>query len=128
MAIFSKVLKDQDVNRSLSVPETCIKAFQRLEKGTDTNLRVKDESGIIWTFRCRVPSGLLPTTEFYGDWLQYVRSKDLKQGDEIIFSEVKDRATSIGADYKIEARKKGSYYLKIRSTHAQDQYSTCLNS
>ncbi|EEF29362.1 conserved hypothetical protein [Ricinus communis] len=119
MAMFSKVLQCPDIERGLSVPEACIKAFQPTDKGTEMNLQVRDESGIVRTFRCRIPIGLNPKPVVFGDWLQFVRSKDLKQGDAITFYKEKDHAT--GADYRITVKKRESYYSRFKtSIHPRD--------
>ncbi|KAF2319895.1 hypothetical protein GH714_020162 [Hevea brasiliensis] len=110
MVMFSKILTSVDITRRLSAPENCIRALPPAEKGQEMSLHVKDkETGVIWTFRCKIPAEGIPAVGFskpfvFGNWFQFVRSKDLKPGDMIVFyKEMDDEGT--GAQYKIEVKK-----------------------
>ncbi|KAG8650272.1 hypothetical protein MANES_07G021750v8 [Manihot esculenta] len=62
-----------DVLGRLSVPETCMKEFPPAQKGHEITLHVKDDSGTVWTFRCRIPAIGFSKPVVYGDWFQFVR-------------------------------------------------------
>ncbi|KAF2319894.1 hypothetical protein GH714_020152 [Hevea brasiliensis] len=109
MAIFSKILTNSDVMRRLSIPENSIKAFPPAQKGHEIILHVKDDNGTVWKFRCRMPAIGFSKPVVFGNWFQFVRSKDLKPGDMIVFYKEMDEDN--GAQYKIEVKKREPSYL-----------------
>ncbi|OAY39819.1 hypothetical protein MANES_10G124600v8 [Manihot esculenta] len=104
MAIFSKVLTSSDILRRLSMPENTLKAFPPAQKGHEIILPVKDDAGILWSFRCRIPAIGFSKPVVFGNWFKFVRSKDLKPGDTIVLYKEMDKSS--GAQYKIEVKKR----------------------
>ncbi|KAI5592981.1 hypothetical protein BDE02_04G188500 [Populus trichocarpa] len=89
----TKKLNPSDVDRKLQLPENCLK---NLPRGQETFLKIKDEDGIVWTFRCKIPPGGHSRPVLYGEWLLFVRQKCLKVGDiiVIVFNKQKARAAA----------------------------------
>ena len=77
----TKTLATTDIERRLLLPENCLKNFPR---GHETFLKIRDEEGIVWTFRCRIPPGNHSKPALYGKWFLFVRQKGLKAGDIIV--------------------------------------------
>ncbi|KAJ9189281.1 hypothetical protein P3X46_000593 [Hevea brasiliensis] len=110
MLVFLKIRTSIDITRRLSVPENCIRALPPAEKGQEMSLHVKDnETGVVWTFRCKIPAEGYSKPVIFGDWLQFTRTKDLRPGNWVAFHQEMDEATE--AQYKIEVKKRGSAYL-----------------
>ncbi|KAJ6932365.1 hypothetical protein NC651_007945 [Populus alba x Populus x berolinensis] len=68
-------------------------------------LKFKDEDGQVWTFRCRVPPGGGSKPALSGDWFLFVRSKDLKVGDEIEIALDREKDQAGGSQYTIKVKK-----------------------
>ncbi|KAG8646137.1 hypothetical protein MANES_10G126325v8, partial [Manihot esculenta] len=104
---FSKILTSSDILRRLSIPENSVKAFPSAQK---IILHVKDDSGNVWSFRCRIPAIGFSKPVVFGNWFKFVRSKDLKPRDTIVFYKEMDECS--GAQYKIEVKKRDQVIRK----------------
>ncbi|KAJ6342878.1 hypothetical protein OIU78_010738 [Salix suchowensis] len=102
----TKTLITSDIERRLLLPENCLKNFPR---GRETFLKIRDEDGIVWTFRCRIPPGNHSKPALYGEyWSAFVRQKGLKAGDiiVIVFNKVVAPAAGPGGDhFEIKVKK-----------------------
>ncbi|MBA0631048.1 hypothetical protein Godav_003083, partial [Gossypium davidsonii] len=106
MAIFVKVLTKIDIERSLSLPDSCLQASpqsQRSHGDGEEKLQVKDDVGILWNFHCTIRSGVVPKLDIVSVWIQFVRFKQLNTSDVIVLN--KDDDTLTGPHYKIEVFK-----------------------
>ncbi|TYI41251.1 hypothetical protein ES332_A01G006800v1 [Gossypium tomentosum] len=111
MEIFATVLTITDIERRLSVSNGCL-LLQALSHFNGCHgrivLNVKDDEGTFWNFRCLI------RTERYGPklvivsgWIDFVRTKDLRQGDIVVLFREED--VIAGMEYKIEVKKKNSF-------------------
>ncbi|MBA0872139.1 hypothetical protein Goshw_007935 [Gossypium schwendimanii] len=104
MAIFIKVLTKIDIERTLSLPDSCLQASPQSQRSHGgEKLQVKDEVGILWNFHCTIRSGVFPKLDIVSGWIQFVRFKQLNTGDAIVL--YKDDDTLTGPHYKIEVLK-----------------------
>ncbi|KAG8500332.1 hypothetical protein CXB51_003692 [Gossypium anomalum] len=104
MASFFKVLTKIDIERTLSLPDSCLQALQQSQRSHGgKKLKVKDDIGILWNFRCTIRSGAVRRLHIGSGWIQFVRFKRLNTGDAIVL--YKDDDTVTGPHYKIEVVK-----------------------
>ncbi|KAG4205743.1 hypothetical protein ERO13_A04G121842v2 [Gossypium hirsutum] len=104
MASFFKVLTKIDIERTLSLPDSCLQALQQSQRSHGgKKLKVKDDVGILWNFHCTTRSGVVPKLDMVSGWIQFVRFKQLNTGDVIVLN--KDDDTLTGPHYKIEVFK-----------------------
>ncbi|KAL1176452.1 hypothetical protein V6Z11_A04G159400, partial [Gossypium hirsutum] len=104
MASFFKVLTKIDIERTLSLPDSCLQALQQSQRSHGgKKLKVKDDIGILWNFRCTIRSGAVRRLHIVSGWVQFVRFKRLNTGDAIVL--YKDDDTVTGPHYKIEVVK-----------------------
>ncbi|KAL5789702.1 hypothetical protein ACOSQ2_004590 [Xanthoceras sorbifolium] len=99
MEIFTKLLTKSDIESKLVVPTTALQHFSMPEGGHCTDLMVTDSTGQGWPFRLYIrASGRYPKPLLTTGWLQFVRTKGLQVGDEVIFSKEEEK-------YKIEVKR-----------------------
>ncbi|KAK8564292.1 hypothetical protein V6N13_005476 [Hibiscus sabdariffa] len=100
MALFFKVLTKMDVERTLSLPDGCLKALPESQVSHGRELQVMDDVGMLWNFRCVIRAGVVPKLNIVSGWTQFVRIKQLCSGDSVLL--YRDDDTLTGARYKIE--------------------------
>ncbi|MBA0751030.1 hypothetical protein Gogos_002401 [Gossypium gossypioides] len=104
MAVFIKFLTKIDIERALSLPDSCLQALQQSQRSHGGKmLQVKDDVGILWNFRWTIRSGVVPKLYIVSGWIQFVRCKQLNIGDAIVL--YKDDDTLTGLHYKIKVLK-----------------------
>ncbi|KAK4850286.1 hypothetical protein QYF36_005372 [Acer negundo] len=87
--IFSKLLTRVDIESpKLVVPTRALRHFMGiLEGGHFMNLQVMDWVEQMWNFKLYTrPNGPYRKPVLTKGWAQFVRAKDLREGDELIFS------------------------------------------
>ncbi|MBA0631049.1 hypothetical protein Godav_003084 [Gossypium davidsonii] len=126
MASFFKVLTKIDIERTLSLPDSCLQALQQSQRRHGgKKLKVKDDVGILWNFRCTIRSGAVRRLHIVSGWIQFVRFKRLNTGDAIVLYKDDDRVT--GPHYKIEVVKDhGDNYSSF--AHKKEIYAQMYTS
>ncbi|KAK1568739.1 hypothetical protein Q3G72_028169 [Acer saccharum] len=105
MAIIKRVLTSADIERRLTIPRDDVGAFPEVQESQAVELKMKDEMGHAWTFRCSLESAAIsPRLVFSSGWLHFASSKHLHVGDTIIIHREVDQDNTT-ASYKIEVRK-----------------------
>ncbi|XP_022748857.1 putative AP2/ERF and B3 domain-containing protein Os01g0140700 [Durio zibethinus] len=99
MQNFSKVLTTPDVERRLSFPIGSEAALPRSQGCHVMVLQVEDDAGILWNFGCKMQPGVIPKLVLVSGWIQFVRSKGLRNGDIVNLSKEE------GAHYKIQVKR-----------------------
>nr|KJB74571.1 hypothetical protein B456_012G151200 [Gossypium raimondii] len=124
MAIFIKVLTKIDIERTLSLPDSCLQAAPQLQRSHGgEKLQVKDDVGILWNFHCTIRSGVFPKLDIVSGWIQFVRFKQLNTGDAIVL--YKDDDTLTGPHYKIEVLKgHGDDYSSFAQMYIKSCYAS----
>ncbi|KAJ0031882.1 hypothetical protein Pint_13600 [Pistacia integerrima] len=103
--LFSKFVNEIDMTRSLSIP-TSPMGLKHFEENQLMDMHVQDDCGQLWMFSCSIQKNGDAGCALCVDWLEFVRHKDVRIGDEVIFIEdiVKDEA--MGARIKIQVKRK----------------------
>ncbi|KAJ0079647.1 hypothetical protein Patl1_23119 [Pistacia atlantica] len=103
--LFSKFVDEIDMTRSLSLP-TSPMGLIHFEENQLMDMHVLDDCGQLWMFRCSIQKNVDAGCALSVDWLEFVRLKDVRIGDEVIFIQeiVKDQA--MGARIKIQVKRK----------------------
>ncbi|TXG53781.1 hypothetical protein EZV62_019037 [Acer yangbiense] len=101
MAIFTRTLTRVDIERRLTIPRYCVGAFPAVQESQAVELKVNDEMGHVWTFRCSLQSAINPRLVFSSGWLHFASSKHLHVGDTIVIHREVDQDNT-DAPYKIE--------------------------
>ncbi|KAK1568588.1 hypothetical protein Q3G72_026284 [Acer saccharum] len=96
------MLTRADIERRLTIPRYYVGAFPDVQENQAVELKVKDEMGHAWTFRCSLESAISPRLVFSSGWLHFASSKHLHVGDTIIIHREVDQDNT-AAPYKIEA-------------------------
>ncbi|KAK3199126.1 hypothetical protein Dsin_022541 [Dipteronia sinensis] len=86
MVIFTRMQTRFDIERRLTIPRYCVGAFPAVQESQAVELKVKDEMGHVWTFRCSLQSAINPRLVFCSGWLHFASSKHLHVGDNVILS------------------------------------------
>ncbi|PPR98943.1 hypothetical protein GOBAR_AA21719 [Gossypium barbadense] len=108
MAIFVKVLTKIDIERTLSLPDSCLQASPQSQRSHGgENLQVKDDVGILWNFHCTIRSGVFPKLEIVSGWVQFVRFKQLNTGDAIVLYKDDDTLTGKHTTSELEEQPTG---------------------
>ncbi|KAJ0017330.1 hypothetical protein Pint_09621 [Pistacia integerrima] len=84
--VFSKSLTKTDINHRLCIPTNSLPMFPPFAEGSNIqSLIVHDmeEAGIVLNLRFYVRQNGHPKPALAGDWVQFVRRKGLKIGDEV---------------------------------------------
>ncbi|KAK0590427.1 hypothetical protein LWI29_026943 [Acer saccharum] len=74
MAIFTRTLTRVDIERRLTIPRYCVGAFPAVQESQAVELKVNDEMGNVWTFRCSLQSAINPRLVFSSGWLHFASS------------------------------------------------------
>ncbi|TXG53777.1 hypothetical protein EZV62_019033 [Acer yangbiense] len=106
--IFSKIVTEIDITRSLSIPTSSLGLIP-LEEGHSVDMHVYDSCGRLWIFRSSI---LQQSTGCEGlvlsvNWLEFVSHKNVKVDDEVIFiEEIIMNGPGVGARLYIQVRRK----------------------
>ncbi|KAK0595216.1 hypothetical protein LWI29_004580 [Acer saccharum] len=102
--IFSKIVTEIDITRSLSIPTSSLGLIP-LEEGHSVDMHVYDACGRLWIFRTSV---LQQSTGCEGlvlsvNWLEFVSHKKVEVDDKVIFTEeIIRNGPSVGARLHIQ--------------------------
>ena len=93
MPAFSKSLKSYDIESRLQVPADWLRVLPAFGEGNyEIQLDVVDGSGLFWQFWCTIRRhGPRKPSLQSGEWLRYVRYKNLEVGDLIILDTVENQ-------------------------------------
>ncbi|KAI9156850.1 hypothetical protein LWI28_013111 [Acer negundo] len=108
--LFSKIVTDIDVTRSLSIPTSSLGSIP-FEEGHFTDMNVYDDCGRFWVFRCSIQQMGSEDRVLSVNWIEFVRHKNVRVDDKVIFLEetcINDPTT--GAKIKIEVKRKIRLY------------------
>ena len=86
--LFSKVVTEMDVTRSLSISISSLGLIP-LEEGPSMDMHVfDDDSGRLWDFRCSIQHNTYCEGRVISvDWLEFVGHKNVRVDDKVIFVE-----------------------------------------
>ncbi|KAK2637602.1 hypothetical protein Ddye_025397 [Dipteronia dyeriana] len=112
MAIFKRMLTRYDIESRLTILRYCVGAFPAVQESQAVDLKVKDETGHVWTFRCSLRSAISPRLVFCSRWRRFASSKHLHVGDTIIIHREVDQDNT-AAPYKIEVIKNHNNILSM---------------
>ncbi|XWS59364.1 hypothetical protein CRYUN_Cryun08bG0115100 [Craigia yunnanensis] len=106
MVIFSKILSKTDINRRCAGPMKYFKMERfpkpQLEGDHMVDFVVTDESSHDWSFRCSTRNiGKHPKPVLIKEWIPFVQSKKLCEGDRVIIYEEQDETGSIHLRIKV---------------------------
>ncbi|KAK0602063.1 hypothetical protein LWI29_029989 [Acer saccharum] len=65
------MLTRADIERRLTIPRYYVGAFPDVQENQAVELKVKDEMGHAWTFRCSLESAISPRLVFSSGWLHF---------------------------------------------------------
>ncbi|GKV05228.1 hypothetical protein SLEP1_g17261 [Rubroshorea leprosula] len=102
MARFVKELTRTDVGSMLVIPTHFMNQMPQVEGGRSENMTVMDVGESEWTFGYYVRQNVNRRPVLRSGWRRYVREKELKVGDRIIF----ERVDGFPARYRIGARRR----------------------
>ncbi|KAK9213695.1 hypothetical protein WN944_005680 [Citrus x changshan-huyou] len=104
MEVYSKILTETDVSTRLAVESNTIdEFFPAFEAGQDSqDLVVEDENGERWRFGLFIRQGPYGKPTISAGWRHFVRSKQAKVGDQVVFS--KERVAAIGSAFSYKIR------------------------
>ncbi|KAJ0087497.1 hypothetical protein Patl1_07058 [Pistacia atlantica] len=106
MEIFSKILSNTDITKRLGFPTIALNHFSFPEEDHHyVHFLVNDSSTQNgWKFRLsKRQNSNYPKPAMTGDWLKFVETRGLKQGDQVILRKLVDEAG--GVNYSIAVRK-----------------------
>ncbi|XP_022748855.1 auxin response factor 22-like [Durio zibethinus] len=118
MEIFTKVLTTADVERRLSSPDICEPALPRSQGCHVMVLQVQDDTGNLWNFGYEIQPGVRPKLVLVSGWIQFIRSKGLRNGDIVILYKEE------GAHYKIRVERSDSEKRISESYIAENHYGS----
>ncbi|KAJ0017597.1 hypothetical protein Pint_09610 [Pistacia integerrima] len=84
--VFSKSLTKTDINHRLCIPTNSLPMFPPFAEGSNIQSLIvhhMEEAGIVLNLRFYVRRNGHPKPVLAGDWVQFVRRKGLKIGDEV---------------------------------------------
>ncbi|KAI9185055.1 hypothetical protein LWI28_003753 [Acer negundo] len=105
----SKLLTNSDINTKLALPTQILVNIPIMEGKHFLDLQVMDSKEQVWTLRYYTrPSGNRANPVFTVGWLQFVRAKCLKVGDELTFDGYQVRADDgeLQVQYRIQVTRK----------------------
>ncbi|XP_011003894.1 PREDICTED: B3 domain-containing transcription factor NGA4-like [Populus euphratica] len=106
MAVFSKILRETDTKKRLSVPIRFLRSLPPFKLGSHAvTFDATDEKGKAWTFQCSTRKrGQYPKPVLTRGWVAFVKSKKLQVGDKVMFIKRENCATAT-ISYKVRAEK-----------------------
>lgn len=108
MAIFSKLLLETDVTSSLLIPTASLGLSITIEESRFIDMHVHDGCGKQWIFCCSFIHQHVDGFDHFlsVDWLEFVRTRDVRAGDKVIFIEEMKNDEQVEATIKIEVKRK----------------------
>jgi hypothetical protein len=105
MAEFSKILRETDTKKRLSVPIRFLRSLPPFKLGSHAvTFEATDEKGEAWTFQCSIRKRGHPKPVLTRGWVAFLKSKKLQVGDKVRFIKHMNRATAT-ISYKVRAEK-----------------------
>ncbi|XVE93269.1 hypothetical protein REPUB_Repub01dG0176200 [Reevesia pubescens] len=88
----SKILTQTDVGVRLSFPTATMRQHFKLEGGTrSVDFQVRHKNRELWTFRLYTrKNDVHPKPVLTKGWIEFVKKKDLRVGDKVIFLELEN--------------------------------------
>ncbi|KAK8714341.1 hypothetical protein V6N13_149534 [Hibiscus sabdariffa] len=131
MAVFVKVLTKIDVERTLSIPDGCVQALPEFQCIHGKELRVMDDVGNLWNFRCIIRVGVVPKLTIGSGTLIHLQGQITKSKFSGMIKGEKERLTiAYLIDLKKEHRKESTFEiisclkLPLRIRYLNEQLST----
>ncbi|XP_021286448.1 AP2/ERF and B3 domain-containing transcription factor RAV1-like [Herrania umbratica] len=104
MELFIKRLTPTDIDKRLAIPTNSLVYFPGFRGNHSVDLKVKDKSHRLWTFRCSIRKKRYLKPVFSSGWLEFVRSNNLRIGDKV--SVRLEQGHVSGVEYGIEVQRK----------------------
>ncbi|KAG6778320.1 hypothetical protein POTOM_018179 [Populus tomentosa] len=115
--LFKKTLSKTDVVYRMTIPMDSLSAFQIPEGTYSKEVVAVDIDGHRWSFRCCTrKKDPHPKTVLSSGWIKFVKTRGLKEGDEVIFSVAhNDGAEVVSAYFLLYGTSYDPEYVLARS-------------